>query len=66
MQPGSMWAMARITPRYGRSEIRNQCAGLNVFTADLHRLADWLQNRGVRTVDMQSTGVYWIPLYETG
>jgi len=34
------------------------------FTADLHRLADWLQNCGVRSVAMQSTGVYWIPLYE--
>jgi transposase len=34
------------------------------FTADLHRLADWLQNCGVRAVAMQSTGVYWIPLYE--
>lgn len=34
------------------------------FTADLHRLADWLEARGVRTVAMQSTGVYWIPLYE--
>lgn len=34
------------------------------FTADLHRLADWLQECGVTTVAMQSTGVYWIPLYE--
>ena len=34
------------------------------FTADLHRLADWLQHCGVTTVAMQSTGVYWIPLYE--
>ena len=34
------------------------------FTADLHRLADWLQRCGVKTVAMQSTGVYWIPLYE--
>jgi transposase len=34
------------------------------FTADLHRLADWLQQCGVKTVAMQSTGVYWIPLYE--
>jgi transposase len=33
------------------------------FTADLHRLADWLQQCGVTTVAMQSTGVYWIPLY---
>jgi transposase len=34
------------------------------FTADLHRLADWLKSCGVKTVAMQSTGVYWIPLYE--
>ena len=34
------------------------------FTADLHRLADWLQSCGVKTVAMQSTGVYWIPEYE--
>lgn len=34
------------------------------FTADLHRLADWLRQCGVTTVAMQSTGVYWIPLYE--
>jgi transposase len=34
------------------------------FTADLHRLANWLQSCGVKTVAMQSTGVYWIPLYE--
>jgi transposase len=34
------------------------------FTADLHRLADWLQRCGVKTVAMQSTGVYWIPIYE--
>ena len=34
------------------------------FTADLYRLADWLQVCGVKTVAMQSTGVYWIPLYD--
>src|SRR6267143_3884948 len=34
------------------------------FTADLYRLADWLQNCGVQTVALQSTGVYWIPLYD--
>ena len=33
------------------------------FTADLYRLADWLQSCGVQTVALQSTGVYWIPLY---
>lgn len=34
------------------------------FTADLHALADWLTACGVDTVAMESTGVYWIPLYE--
>ena len=34
------------------------------FTADLYRLADWLERCGVKTVAMQSTGAYWISLYE--
>ena len=33
------------------------------FTADLYRLADWLAECGVDTVVMESTGVYWIPLF---
>ena len=33
------------------------------FTADLYRLADWLSECGVETVVMESTGVYWIPLF---
>jgi transposase len=33
-------------------------------TSDLHRLADWLATCGVTTVAMESTGVYWLPLYE--
>jgi transposase len=34
------------------------------FTADLHELANWLEECGIETVAMESTGVYWIPLYE--
>jgi transposase len=34
------------------------------FTADLHRLTAWLEGCGVKTVALQSTGVYWIPLYD--
>jgi transposase len=34
------------------------------FTRDLHELADWLQECHVRTVAMESTGVYWIPLFQ--
>jgi len=34
------------------------------FTRDLHALADWLVRCGVRTVAMESTGVYWIPVFQ--
>ena len=34
------------------------------FTAELIRLADWLAQCSIKTVAMESTGVYWIPLYE--
>ena len=34
------------------------------FTADLYHLAHWLTECGVQTVVMESTGVYWIPLFE--
>lgn len=33
-------------------------------TADLYRMADWLDARGVKSVAMESTGVYWIAVYE--
>ena len=34
------------------------------FTVDLHALADWLAACRIETVAMESTGVYWIPVYE--
>lgn len=34
------------------------------FTPDLYALADWLATCGIETVAMESTGVYWIPVYE--
>ena len=34
------------------------------FTADLHALADWLEQCGIETVAMESTSVYWIPLFQ--
>lgn len=34
------------------------------WTADLERMADWLKECGIQTVVMQSTGVYWIALYD--
>jgi len=34
------------------------------FTADLKAMADWLKKCHIQTVVMESTGVYWIPLYQ--
>lgn len=34
------------------------------FTGDLERMAEWLIAVGIKTVAMESTGVYWVPVYE--
>src|SRR5438128_7228131 len=34
------------------------------YTPDLQALADWLTACRVKTVAMESTGVYWIPIFE--
>ena len=34
------------------------------FTADLRAMAEWLIERGVGSVALQSTGVYWMPVFE--
>ena len=34
------------------------------FTSDLYALADWLKQCGIQTIAMESTGVYWIPVFE--
>jgi len=46
----------------GRDEVSVREFG--AFTTDLHALADWLKKCAVTTVAMESTGVYWIPLFE--
>jgi transposase len=33
-------------------------------TADLHEIAAWLKACGVKTVALESTSIYWIPLFE--
>src|SRR4249919_1893860 len=36
----------------------------STFTADLYQLADWLMSCDIKTVAMESTGVYWVPIFE--
>jgi transposase len=57
---GSVEHYVAIPP--GRAEVSVRC--FKTFTAELHRLADWLVTSGITTVAMEATGVYWLPLYE--
>jgi transposase len=34
------------------------------FTSDLHEMARWLKSCRIRTIAMESTGVYWIPVFQ--
>ncbi|MFS3860884.1 IS110 family transposase [Proteus mirabilis] len=34
------------------------------FTGDIHNMARWLTKCRITTVAMESTGVYWVPVYE--
>jgi len=36
----------------------------STFTEDLHALADWLTACRIKTIAMESTGVYWIPVFQ--
>jgi transposase len=36
----------------------------STFTEDLEKMAEWLVNCGITTAAMESTGVYWIPIYD--
>jgi transposase len=49
-----------ISPEKDEESVR--C--FDCFTADVEQMADWLVDRGVRSVAMQSTGVYWMPVFE--
>jgi len=42
----------------------NPVRQFGAYTADLHEIVTWLHKCGVKTVALESTGVYWIPLFE--
>ena len=57
---GSKMHMAAVNPASTDVPVRS----FGTFTQDLHDLADWFKACGVTSVAMESTGVYWIPVYE--
>lgn len=42
----------------------NPVREFSTFTADLHNMIKWLKECNIKTVIMESTGVYWIPAFE--
>ena len=57
---GSTLLMAAVRADRTSEPVRS----FGTFTTDLHRLAAWFAECGVETVAMESTSVYWIPIYE--
>jgi len=49
-----------VPPDRDASPVRS----FETFTQDLHRLKEWLQQCRITTVALESTGVYWIPLFQ--
>lgn len=57
---GATMHMAAVGLDRSGEPVRSFCT----FTDDLHKLADWFAECGVETVAMESTSVYWIPIFE--
>lgn len=56
---GSREHFVAVDPRHD-----NDVRSFTSFTDDLYQLAEWLESLHVKVVAMESTGVYWIPIYE--
>src|SRR5271167_1382375 len=57
---GATMHIAAVGPDRDEQPVRT----FRTFTNDLQRLADWFAGCGIRTIVMESTGVYWIPVFE--
>jgi len=57
---GSRFHVVAVPPDLDEEPTRT----FNSFTGELTALVQWLFGIGITTVAMESTGVYWIPLYE--
>ena len=57
---GAEFHVVAIPPDRGPETVRS----FPSFTQDLLALADWLREHHIRTVALESTGAYWIPVFE--
>src|SRR5438105_4781861 len=57
---GAAEIWAAVPPERDQPAVR----AFATFTPDLQALAAWLTACGVTSVAMESTGIYWIPIFE--
>jgi transposase len=57
---GSRFHVVAVPPEMSNEPVQT----FEAFTSELHRLADWLVEIGIQIIAMESTGVYWVPLFE--
>lgn len=57
---GARIQVAAVPPELSDDPVRT----FGSFTADIQAMANWLVSVGIETVAMESTGVYWVPVYE--
>jgi len=57
---GSRFHVVSVPPDLSDDPVRT----FQAFTGDIQRMACWLVSTGIKTVAMESTGVYWIPVFE--
>ena len=57
---GSRFHVAAVSPDLASDPVRR----FDSFTTNLREMVEWFATCGVTTVAMESTGIYWIPLFE--
>ena len=57
---GSRFHVVAVPPELCAEAVQT----FQAFTGDIERMADWLVSIGIKTVAMESTGVYWVPVFE--
>lgn len=57
---GASFHVVAIAPDKSDEPVRT----FKAFTSGLHEMATWLVTKGITTVAMESTGIYWVPVYE--
>src|SRR5262245_25598725 len=55
---------ASVSPATGDGGLPAHVRRFGANSCDLHAIAEWLAACGVTTVALESTGVYWVPLFE--